>query len=375
MNMTDIDSNASMPEAFTQIEQDAAHWFITMNNIDVSPEEKADFVRWLKTNTHHQSEYFRLRKIWQALPNALSVALPHKLLETLPETLTAVSADNLPDKSELTVSALTLPLEDPLTSLPNQTPEKSPGKSVKSNLIAKLTLQKVCSYAAAACVCLALILNEPWLPPVLPIHYATQAGESRLLTLTDGSTIKLNTQSKIIVDYSDETRLINLIKGEAYFVVAKDKPKTNRPFVVKHKNYQFTALGTEFSLRATNAIQLVVTEHSVAVANHTDKSITVEQSSGLSIVDTWQPLTKVEIEQLLAWRKQQLIFTQKPLKEVLAELERYTQGQIHLSNTSMANEPVTGIFNLQQPEEVLQVIAEVLELTVYKSKNNDFFIG
>ena len=153
--MTDIDSNASMPEAFTQIEQDAAHWFITMNNIDVSPEEKADFVRWLKTNTHHQSEYFRLRKIWQALPNALSVALPHKLLETLPETLTAVSADNLPDKSELTVSALTLPLEDPLTSLPNQTPEKSPGKSVKSNLIAKLTLQKVCSYAAAACACVA----------------------------------------------------------------------------------------------------------------------------------------------------------------------------------------------------------------------------
>jgi transmembrane sensor len=315
-------------ESFSDIEQQAAHWFLTMQQAHVSAEDKAAFMIWLKEKPEHQSEYFRLRKIWQALPVALEQAQAQ------------------------------LAAKDSATK---------PGL-----LTTKKSFFRRWVYGAAACLSLLVMLLQPWSSPLPTEHYYTKAGEMKLFTLSDGSTIKLNTQSKVLVQYSNEQRFINLVKGEAYFVVAKAQ---NRPFIVKHKDYEFTALGTEFLLRATNAIQLIVTEHSVGVKSNQGKATTVEEGLGLTFAKNWQPMAIETIEHLLAWRQQKLVFSQQPLKQVLAELERYIPGNIHLSDISMAQEPVTGNFNLAQPEEVITTIAEVLGLKIYQSKSGDYFLG
>ena len=315
-------------KSFSEIEQQAAQWFLTMQQAQVSAEDKAKFMRWLKENPDHQSEYFRLRKIWQALPMALE------------DSKVRLSTEACSNKSDL---------------LKNKKP-----------------FFRRWIYGAAACLSFLVMILQPWSSPVPAEHYYTKAGEMKLFTLSDGSTIKLNTQSKVIVQYSNEQRYINLVKGEAYFVVAKVK---ERPFTVKHKDYEFTALGTEFLLRTTNAIQLIVTEHSVGVKNNKGEITTVKEGLGITFAKNWLPVPNEKIEQLLAWRQQKLVFSQQPLKQVLAELERYIPGNIHLSDLSMAQEPVTGNFNLAQPEEIITIIAEVLELKVYQSKNGDYFIG
>src|SRR3546814_11958289 len=59
--------------------------------------------------------------------------------------------------------------------------------------------------------------------------YETGRGEIRLVPLHDGSTMFLNTSSKVRVNYGQRERLVTLEEGEAYFSVAQD---TKRPFVV-----------------------------------------------------------------------------------------------------------------------------------------------
>lgn len=324
-----------MFDSYSKVEQEAASWFLAMQQPDISDKDKAAFMQWLKAGPNNQSEYFRLRKIWQALPEALAQS-------------TAVK--QLTPKS---TSAETTVKEKPKTI-------------------------RLWHYASAACLCLALLIAQPWSEPIAAEYYASQAGQTRLIELTDGSTIKLNNQSKVIIEYSKQQRLIRLVNGEAYFTVTKAK---NRPFIVKHDNYHFTALGTEFLLRINQSIKLIVTEHSVAVNDNNGRNAVVKEASGIAISTginkekSWQTLPNNKREQLLAWRKQQLIFTKQPLREVLVELDRYLQGSIHLSDANMANEPITGIFTLDNPENVLKLITEVLGLTLYQSKNKDYFVG
>ena len=73
--------------------------------------------------------------------------------------------------------------------------------------------------------------------------YETRRGEMRVVTLADGSTVSLNTKSRMKVIYSAERRLIRLDEGEALFDVAKD---ALRPFVVRAGDTDVAAIGTSF---------------------------------------------------------------------------------------------------------------------------------
>ncbi|MBX2847768.1 MAG: FecR domain-containing protein, partial [Acidiferrobacterales bacterium] len=66
-------------------------------------------------------------------------------------------------------------------------------------------------------------------------RYKTAVGEMSMVTLTDGSILQLNTNSEVLVRYSDTTRYVELLSGEVYFDVAKDP---NKPFAVKVGNDQ-----------------------------------------------------------------------------------------------------------------------------------------
>ncbi len=62
-----------------------------------------------------------------------------------------------------------------------------------------------------------------------PQTYATQVGEQRSIALNDGSTVELDTRSRIRVRLERDARKIELLEGQALFHVAKDE---RRPFIV-----------------------------------------------------------------------------------------------------------------------------------------------
>ena len=118
-------------------------------------------------------------------------------------------------------------------------------------------------------IAVAVVVDRIWLEaPDVVAHMSekieTGIGEQRNLVLSDGSTLLLNTNSRVTVDFSDDVRNIVLLKGEAHFEVAHD---TTRPFTVTAGNNTVTAVGTAFNMQYVddNAFELVVTDGKVLV--------------------------------------------------------------------------------------------------------------
>src|SRR5690606_7580202 len=81
------------------------------------------------------------------------------------------------------------------------------------------------------------------------------------VTLSDGTKVYLNAQSKIILPnvFSADSREVKL-EGEAYFDVAKNP---NKPFVIRTKGAVVQVLGTSFVVRnyeGDHSVQTVVEE-------------------------------------------------------------------------------------------------------------------
>src|SRR6218665_510159 len=96
-----------------------------------------------------------------------------------------------------------------------------------------------------------------------PNEYVTGIGERRSIRLPDGTTVTLNTRSRLVVAFSSERRLVRLVQGQALFEVVRDR---NRPFTVQAVDRQVTALGTVFEVRVDpGRVQVVLIEGRVVV--------------------------------------------------------------------------------------------------------------
>lgn len=116
-------------------------------------------------------------------------------------------------------------------------------------------------YPAAALtfsVVLALVVIPRWyVAPADPsgTHYATLTGLQRTVHLKDGSSIVLDTNTELVERYSQSTRRIDLLHGQAQFQV-QGNPAW--PFVVHAQNGTVTALGTRFQVRINDSTTAVI---------------------------------------------------------------------------------------------------------------------
>lgn len=98
------------------------------------------------------------------------------------------------------------------------------------------------SLVAAIMISFVFVLNGD-----RPEQFATAIAERESVTLSDGSVVELDADSRIEVAYTDFARGVTLAQGRAQFDVAKD---TARPFTVFSGNQAITATGTSFTVEA-----------------------------------------------------------------------------------------------------------------------------
>ena len=80
-----------------------------------------------------------------------------------------------------------------------------------------------------------------------------------------------------------------------------------------------------------------------------------------------QPLfaqQNVDAASLTAWQRGKLIFNGRPLGEVIGELERYQHGRILISDRELAALPVSGVFELNDPQGSLRTLEQRYPLKV-----------
>jgi transmembrane sensor len=296
------------PEA---IEREASDWFARMNADDVTADDRARFEAWLRTHPSRAKAYAELVGTWRFLVKSA----PLVRAVYFGQVMNAASARTA------------------------RTPRWLAGA------------------LAATVVAIVLGVSWNWYTQNENTRFQTAIGEQVAVTLPDGSSLNLNTNSLVEVDYSQASRVIHLERGEAYFNVYHD---TQRPFWVHAGDHWVRAVGTEFNVYLRPAgVQVTVSEGTVNVVNTTgsesppsDVSYTAsaaavtagEQADAHGRADVIRALNAAQLDRLLAWRKSTLYFQDEPLGDVVNELMRYTTLRIEIADESLRQLPVGGTF-------------------------------
>jgi transmembrane sensor len=193
-------------------------------------------------------------------------------------------------------------------------------------------------------------------------------GEMPTIELADGTTIQLNAFSAISYRFTAETRTVTLLRGQAFFQVAKD---ANRPFVVEANGGLTTALGTAFDVRLDpSSTEVTVTEHAVSVTPHTHAAPAVRVNEGQQAVydrdGRVKDVRQADTHTALAWRRGQLVVDNALLADVVTEIGRHFAGRIIISNSDLAARRVSGTFTVTDTDAALALLRESLGLSVIR---------
>ncbi|WP_110754070.1 FecR family protein [Phyllobacterium leguminum] len=291
-----------MARSTNTIVRDAAlAWFVRINSGDATAQEHREFERWRGLDAAHVQEYEKLAGVWSTLDG---IADPRRVTHT------------------------------PLTSR-----------------------RMFLGGGALALAGGVMALNG--MPDFIASDHYTGTSELKSLTLADGSVVDLDADSAISVNYTASARRLRLQRGRAFFKVAKD---AHRPFIVEASGGSTAALGTEFVVHLTDDDVIVAVEESAVSVAPSPGAMDARLQAGESV--SYQNGRLGDIRRATsaetAWRRGKLIFDDQPLRRVIADVNRYRRGTIRILDKSLLNLRVSGIFDIRNPDGVLDAITGTL---------------
>lgn len=201
--------------------------------------------------------------------------------------------------------------------------------------------------------------------PIKMIEKFCSVGQKSTITLTDGTRIKLNANSKLLFPetFSSNSREVQL-EGEAFFEVARDP---SRPFTITSGDIKTRVLGTSFNIKAytaSNAIKVAVASGKVAVTSNvhgTNNELTLLPNEMAVYSKTSDELTMTSFDRLdeLAWKDGILAFKNRDINEITKELARWYGVTFVLDKRLNYDKDYTGVFDNKSLKEVLDGISFV----------------
>jgi len=177
---------------------------------------------------------------------------------------------------------------------------------------------------------------------------STKIGERSVLVLLDGSRVTLNTFSAVRVNYSGHDRRVTLVRGEAYFDVAKD---ATRPFIVSAGSREVIAVGTSFDVRLQDRqVKVTLVEGKVRITHAADRAqpdagIRLDAGSALTASeDCADRIERLDTARSTSWRHGMLLFEGENLADVVAELNRYSLQKLQIADPALEGRKVSGVF-------------------------------
>ena len=232
---------------------------------------------------------------------------------------------------------------------------------------------------AAASLAVSLFVWSRPLPadPTLAAPALSAPTTPRLVTLSDGSVVQLNTGGEVIEQFTAATRHVTLTRGEAHFAVTKNPA---RPFIVQAGSLQVRAVGTAFNINLQSAaVDVIVTEGRVQLTTRTADAPALEagERATLSRVPAASTdaapalvvarLDAAEIAQTLAWREPLMRLGGATLAELAAEFERATGRRLVLADPSLAELRFGGRFRADDIDGFTHLLATTLDLDVERA--------
>lgn len=225
--------------------------------------------------------------------------------------------------------------------------------------VARFSRRQALAWGGGAAVAASVAALAIGLPAAAGTVISTERGEIRLAPLKDGSTVLLNTETKIRVRYEKGRRIVTLLSGEAYFSVARDD---QRPFIVEVDGRRLSTAQGGFRVRKIDAAPVEVLVNQGVVEVGAGVKLAANTRLSLSGQDQRpQAIAPEAVTRALAWREGKLAFEGETLGQAAATFARYSDTRIQIGDPVLAREPVTGLFAANDPVGFSRAIARVFD--------------
>lgn len=333
----------------SEVPTDAAGWDARLRASDCTEAERAAFKRWCAAEPGNQQAFDDLQRILEGLR----------------------AGRDRPEIRSLREAALDA---------------ANPKPKVRRWLASSAVL--VVAAAVLIGILQSLYLDDA--PPVSTApSYATAVGERSTTTLTDGTVAVLNTNTRLVVAFSEHERVVRLLRGQALFEVAKDPA---RQFTVIAGEQRITAVGTVFDVRFEgNTVAVTLVEGVVDVVpvepigmnlgGPVPEVQPVRLSAGQRLV-TRAPAGRqapvvetADLETATMWRQGRVFFEDVPLSAAVAEMNRYSTTPIVLADATLDRFRVNGMFRTGQQANFVHALAAYFPIRLERDANGRFVLS
>ncbi|HEV2271656.1 MAG TPA: FecR domain-containing protein [Steroidobacteraceae bacterium] len=331
-----------------QIYEEACVWFVEMRAGDADDAGRRLFDSWLRKSPEHLRAYLEVSEIWDDAP--------------------LVRSERTGARESLIASARECAEVLPLTIAPSGPETAIVGAAHGHMRGRRFTLRQ---FAAAVCAValmgalLAYRLHRP--------TYTTGVGEQRIVTLADGSRVELNSRTQLRVSYSAHERDVDLIGGQALFLVAKNP---RRPFIVRSGDVLVRAVGTQFDVdRRHDATTVTVVEGRVVVRQTEAANVLVPQLAPAAppplqtvVLDAGEQVTTsgigplhpapANIDAATSWTRGSFVFQGTRLADVVEEFNRQNERRLVIRDPSLDDMRISGVYSSTDPELLIRFLRE-----------------
>lgn len=197
-------------------------------------------------------------------------------------------------------------------------------------------------------------------PRELSADVRTGTGESRMVRLADGGSVNLNTRTSISLRARSDVPAVDLINGEV--VLQTGRSGSAALFA---DSGQSVGRNGRFSARRTDAEVCITC---------IDGTVAVAWQNGLRLLEPGEQvrygaaglggIVQTDPKLLTAWQNGVLIFRDKPMREVVAEINRYRAGKVILANDRTAERRLSGTYYVSRLDEFFSQVELALDVKV-----------
>lgn len=314
----------------------ATEWFVRHRAGTLEAGEQEKYLQWLRSSPQHVRAYLDLIALASKLPEALSGL--------------RIDCEGVGRDAELGTHEAEQALFTPSKS--ETSPKAHRPRRMSLALAATLLVAVACAVYWSA---------RTWF---LPQSIMVGAGQQRVVTLDDGSIVHLNSGTRIVLEYSDTQRLIELRDGQALFNVKHD---ARRPFIVRAGASDVVALGTQFDVdRRHNATTVTVVEGRIEIISPSSAgdgpSVPQRLGAGeqlrLSASGNASRRMHVDARQVTAWSHKEVTFSAERLEDVAAQFNQFTGAHIDIDDAMLRDYRVSGVFQAYDLDSFLAYLEQ-----------------
>lgn len=317
----------------------AAAWQARLVAAPLPPAEAAALLAWLRADVRHAEALEAARAGWALageLAEVPALVAERRRARTLRLAEGAFAPPATPAATATAPRPAPWPLSRPLTGAPR--PRRWAG------------------LAAAAAIAGVLVAGQP--PPAQA--FETAHGEALRAVLADGSTILLNTDSRVVVAYGWFVNTVTIERGEAEVTPA---PKV---MLGLHRALHVRVNGAEARPEASVAVRdfgdsaSVIALAAPVELRRPGAAPVVLGPADRGLLEGGRRLrvARVDPAQALAWRQGQLIFDHSSLAAAATEFERYASVRISVA-PEVAGLEVSGAYRTRDMRAFLDALPAI----------------